>query len=304
MKSSTSNEPMERIAVDILGPLPLTTKGNRFIVIVADYFTKWVEGYAVANHQAETIAEVLVNNIFNRFGLPQTLHSDQGRDFECPLFQQVCQLLGIHKTRTTPWHPQSDGMIERFNRTLEAMLRELVTEKQTDWDTYVSTCCSAYRAVPHEATKFTPNRMMLGRELPLPSHLLAQPPERNPVSRVAYVEKLEEIMQDTHQRARTHLKSAQVHAKREYDKSSREQKWEVDQWVWTYNPSRKVGISLELQQGWEKEPYEIQKMLNDVVFLIQRFNRGKKRIIHVNKLQAIRDPEKILQELKDPKGIP
>ena len=70
-----------------------------------------------------------------------------------------------------------------------------------------------------------------------------------------------------------------------------------------YNLSRKIGISPKVQQGWEKEPYQIKKMLNDVVFLIQRFNKGKKRIIHVNKLQAVRNPEKILQELKDQKGI-
>jgi len=113
---------MERLALDVLGPLPLTEDGNKYILIVADYFTKWVEAYPLPNQEAPTVAEVLVKEYVCRFGVPLLLHSDQGRNFESAVFQGMCQLLGIQKTRTTPYHPQSDGMVERFNRTLEAQL--------------------------------------------------------------------------------------------------------------------------------------------------------------------------------------
>jgi len=156
MKMYGVGEAMERVAVDILGPLPTSRKGNRFIIVIADYFTKWVEAYPVPNHTAEMVAETIATNFFTRFGLPVTIHSDQGRDFESKLFQQMCELLGIEKTRTTPWNPQSDGTVERMNRTLETMLREKVSENQLDWDDHVAISCAAYRAVPHEAMRKTP----------------------------------------------------------------------------------------------------------------------------------------------------
>ena len=111
---------MERIAIDVLGPLPITETGNKYILIVADYFTKWVEAYPMPNQEATTVAELLVKQFICRFGVPPLIHSDQGRNFESELFAEMCQLLGIKKTRTTPYHPQSDGMVERFNCTLES----------------------------------------------------------------------------------------------------------------------------------------------------------------------------------------
>ena len=114
--------PMEHLALDVLGPFPLTEDWNKYILIVADYFTKWVEAYPLPNQEAPTVAEVLVKEYVCCFGVPLLLHSDQGRNFESAVFQGMCQLLGIRKTRTTPYHPQSDGMVERFNRTLEAQL--------------------------------------------------------------------------------------------------------------------------------------------------------------------------------------
>ena len=84
-----------------------------------DYFTKWPEVFAILDQRAATVAEVLVSEFFTRFGVPIELHSDQRRNFEAEAFQEACRLLGIHKTRTTPYHPESDGMVERFNQTLE-----------------------------------------------------------------------------------------------------------------------------------------------------------------------------------------
>lgn len=104
--------PMERIGVDILGPFPVTDSGNRYVLVAMDYFTKWPEAYAVPDQSATTTAEKLVEEMFTRFGVPAELHSDQGRNFESQVFSEVCQRLGVSKTRTTPLHPQSDGLVE------------------------------------------------------------------------------------------------------------------------------------------------------------------------------------------------
>ena len=123
---------MERVAVDILGPLPTSTQGNKYVLIATDYFTKWPEAYPIPNQEAVTVARCLVNQFFSRFGVLLELHSDQGRNFESALFQKLCQFLGVRKTRTMPLHPQSDGMVERMNRTLEAQLAKFVEEHHTD----------------------------------------------------------------------------------------------------------------------------------------------------------------------------
>jgi len=93
--------PMEHIAIDVLGPLPVTEAGNKYILIVADYFTKWVEAFPMANQEACTVAEILVREVVCRFGVPLLIHSDQGRNFEFVLFAEMCRLLSIKKTRTT-----------------------------------------------------------------------------------------------------------------------------------------------------------------------------------------------------------
>ena len=101
-------------------------RGIESSLVVGDYFTKWVEAYALPNQEASTCAEKLVSELFSRFGVPRQLHSDQGRNFESSLFAQMCKILGIEKTRTTPFHPRSDGMVERFNKTLTDMLAKMI----------------------------------------------------------------------------------------------------------------------------------------------------------------------------------
>ena len=114
--------PMQILAVDILGPLPRSEAGNSYILVVGDYFTRWMEAYPIPNQEAATVAEVLVDQWFCCFSVPKQLHSDKGRQFESELMGEVCKILEIQKTRTTPYHPQCDGLVERFNQTLLNML--------------------------------------------------------------------------------------------------------------------------------------------------------------------------------------
>ena len=114
--------PLERVALDILGPLPDSDRGNKYILIIGDFFSKWTEAYAIPNQEATTVARVLVEEFMAPFGIPRQIHSDQGRNFVSKVFQEMCKSLGMDKTRTTPLHPQSDGMVERSKRTIEGVL--------------------------------------------------------------------------------------------------------------------------------------------------------------------------------------
>ncbi|KAL5509722.1 hypothetical protein EMCRGX_G005140 [Ephydatia muelleri] len=172
MEISQTLRPMQRVAMDILGPLPETLRGNKYILVVGEYFTKWKEAFPLKDTEALTIAKVFVNEFVCRFGVPDSLHTDQGRNFEAKVLKEVCQLLGVKKTRTTPYHPQSDGLVERFNRTLLDMLSMAVKDDERDWDLLLPTLLFAYRTSRHVTTGVTPFQLMYGRDARLPEDVL------------------------------------------------------------------------------------------------------------------------------------
>ena len=111
------------MATDILGPLPLTQWGNSYILLVTDHFMNWVEIFAVPDQTANTCADVILNEVIARFGCPLSLHSDQGKNYESKILAELCQLLEVHKTCTSPGNPQCNGQAERFNQTLFKMIK-------------------------------------------------------------------------------------------------------------------------------------------------------------------------------------
>ena len=134
LKPIEVGEPFTFWAMDYMGPLPVTTRGNKHILVVMDHFTKWCEAFATPDQKARTVAEILVNKVFSRFGPPAVLHSDQGANFESNLMHDICTLMGISKSRTTAYHLQCDGLVERQNRTLQAMLTAFCSQHREDWD--------------------------------------------------------------------------------------------------------------------------------------------------------------------------
>ena len=276
--------PMERVAIDILGPLPTSVAGNKYLLIASDYFTKWVEAYAMPNQEAVTVADVLVKEFVCRFGVPLFIHSDQGRNFESAVFGEMCRLLGISKTRTTPLHPQSDGMVERFNQTIENQLSKYVDDHQRDWDMYLPFLMMAYRTAVHETTGHSPSQLMLGRNLRLPIDLVIErPAEESPQLTTSYADHLYKKLEDVHQFAREHLQQASDKMKERYDSSSQGDILNRGDAVWLYHPQRKKGVSPKLARNW-KGPYTVIKRINDLVYRIKLGPRTKPRVVHRNRL--------------------
>ena len=137
MKSFVVGSPMERVTTDIMGPLDRTVSGNKYILVVTDVFTKWTEAYTLRNIESKTVARKFVEEWVCRYGAPRVLHSDQGRQFESSLFKEMCKLLGIKKTHTTALRPQANGQVERFNRTLGALLAIYTQEDPSKWDRHL-----------------------------------------------------------------------------------------------------------------------------------------------------------------------
>ena len=127
------DEPFSRVAMDLVGPLPRSRSGNRYVLVMCDYATRYPEAVPLRNIDAETIAEELVK-IFARVGIPQEIRTDQGSNFQSQLLQELYRLLQVSAIRTSPYHPRTDGLVERFNQTLKSMLRKCAAEEGKDWD--------------------------------------------------------------------------------------------------------------------------------------------------------------------------
>ena len=242
MKMYLTGAPMERVAVDILGPFPVSKNGNRYILVICDYFTKWLDAIAVPNQEAATIADKFVKEFVCKFGVPLQLHSDQGANFESLLFKEVCKLLGIEKTRTTPLRPQSDGLVERANRILANMLSKYVSEQQTDWDEHLPFVLLAYRSSVHSTTGQSPNKIMFGRDVNLPVDLmLGKPVNHSAQSATRYCRDLEKTLTDIHEHARTKMNLECNRMKKTYDYKISCTDYNEGDLVWLFNPRHYKG---------------------------------------------------------------
>ncbi|XP_078799615.1 uncharacterized protein LOC144990300 [Oryzias latipes] len=288
MGSVRVGAPMERIAVDVMGPLNETDRHNRYILVVQDYFSKWVEAYPVPNEQATTVAEKIVSEWVCRYGAPYELHSDQGANFESAVFQGMCELLGINKTRTTPFRPQSDGQVERFNATLQKTLAATAERCHWDWDIMIPYALMPYRATKHSSTGLTPNMMLFGREITEPMDLVVGlPPENLTVDTAPeYVQRLRQRLELSHQLARSVLGRAVERAKRQYDKNICQVQYKIGDAVWyllkgTKRVKNKVRKFLPSYEG----PYFVVDHLDDLVYRIKKGPRSKAKIVHHDKLK-------------------
>ena len=280
--------PLDRLVTDLLGPLPLTPRGNLYILVVTDYLTKWVEIFPVPDQTAVTSAEKILNEVIARYGCPLDLHSDQGRNYESAIFAELCRLLEILKTRTSPGNPCCNGQIERFNRTLVRMIKAYLKGQQRDWDRNLGCLAAAYWSSWHESTRFTPILLMLGREVRLPAEVLFGSGTTHVGQDVAsygqYVELLKKRMQHAHELARAHLKVNAEHHKRDYDAKLNFVVYRLGELVWPLSDRTQLAIAPKLRCPYEG-PYLVLKRVNDLDYVIQLDAKGTRRLVHSNRLK-------------------
>jgi len=292
LKTVISGFPMERLAMDILGPLPLTRHDNKYVLVVEDYFTKWVEAFPLPDQEASTIASVLVESIFCRWGSPLYLHSDQGKNFDSLLLKEVCKLLGIEKTRTTAYHPMSDGLVERYNRTLLNMLSHYVNDRHNDWDDALQPVMLAYRTSVHESTGFTPHFLWTGREVNLPIDIMfgsLQDTPRGDVGKFAW--DLKQKLHSGYELARSFLSKSQERQKEVYDRTKHFRSYEVGDRVGVFFPNIKLGRTKKFAKPW-KGPFVISRKLNDLNYEVKPCGSNKgKVIVHFNRLMSWPDEQ-------------
>ena len=218
MSQNRLGVPMECVCLDLLGPFPKSRSRNKYVLSIVDQFTRWVELFPINNMEAITIAKMFVNEFVSRYGLSRQILTDQGRQFESVLFKEICALMDIDKKRNTSSHPQTNGIQERFNRTIEDMLSKFVSANKRDWDEYLPLLLLAYRSSVHESTKQTPYMMFFGRHALLPVDLLCCPPcTETKMSSNEYVLELQALLRKVYSIARTEMNKASDRQKKTYD---------------------------------------------------------------------------------------
>jgi hypothetical protein len=286
-------EPLERMACDIKGPMVQSDGGNEVILVITDYFTKWTEAYALPNQKAETVAKAIVENFCVRFGMPRVLHSDLGTNFESKLFGEMCRLLGVRKTHTTPYRPQANGQVERFNRTMAAMLQSFIKDfNYPTWDSILPYIMAAYRRTEHQSTGCTPNLMMLGRETSIPLDLIIGAPPGETPCPIEWVQKVREAQRTAHEFARVQLKKSAAAQKRYYDRGRREVQFkEGDPVMYWYKPLAKGALS----RPWTGPVLVRKTWKGSHVFQIQGGVKSKPKIVHGDHLKLYEGTEVVLE---------
>ena len=199
-------QPFDRVGMDIVGPLPKTKNGNLYIVVATEYLTKWPEARAIPDAKASSVISFFYEDIICRHGCPKEILTDRGTHFVNEMLDSLCSKLGVKHRLSTAYHPQTNGLVERFNKTLCETLAKFANENKDDWDLYIPSALFAYRTKRHSTTKHEPFYLTYGRDVTLPVEFLAQEslvlPETDPyedlLKRIqCLTEKLQEDKIDT-----------------------------------------------------------------------------------------------------------
>ena len=222
---------MQRVAVEF----PQTAKGNLHVLVAADYFIQWVKAYAIPHQKAVTEASKLVDKMLCQFSIPEQLHSDQGRQFESSVMQEVCRIFKIHKTRTTSYHLQSDGLIERFNRTLINMLATTVGDHPMEWECHLSKLCVAYNT---DVPRFTPFYLMFRRQAKLPIDVVYSIPSPGSDSVEQYTVDLRKSLQEAYRNVQARMNAVTKREKECYNQKAHGDMFEAMDLVLLHNLQR------------------------------------------------------------------
>ncbi|KAJ8035952.1 hypothetical protein HOLleu_19788 [Holothuria leucospilota] len=296
LQNIRSSRPFQIVCADIT-ELPVTPKGNRYVLVVMDHFSKYVNLYPMADQKATTVSKCLFEHYIRQHGIPEQIHTDQGRQFESDVVKNLCEALGIKKTRTTPYHPQSDGLIERFNRTLKDQIAKFLFQTDGSWDDFLGQVEFAYNTSPHATTGFSPYFLLHGRDPRIPASLISSSPQQSstatPNTPAEYSEALQNRLRRAFQHTVEESTATQDKQKYYYDVNKRFSTYFPGDLVMLNNAAEKrlkvapkwLGpyrvIATKSHSGKEKLVYEIEDLKNP----------GKTTIVHYNRLKPFYDSE-------------
>ena len=273
-------EPFKVVAMDLVGPLPRTASGYKYLLTLMDLHTKYPEAIPLKRVTNEAVLEAFME-IVSRHGIPETILTDQGSVFMSRLTKAVCELLGIDRIRTSPYHPQSDGALEKWHACLKGMIKKSGVDVK-NWDLSLKYLLFAYRDTPHAVTGFTPFELLFGRNVKGPLSLVHASwldQESVGVEAHEWLVNLKEQMRLTSAVVTDREQTAKAKMKKAYDKHAREKVFVIGDEVLVRRP----GLKRKLGDFWEG-PYKITDKISSLNYRIDKPGK-KSKVLHVNLLK-------------------
>ena len=285
LRSITTDHPLQMVFADI-AELPTSRNGYRYILVIIDHFSKYVNIYPMKNQTAQTVAKHIFEDYVTEHGVPETLHTDQGRQFESRLVQQLCQKLGIHKSRSSPYHPQGAGIVERANRVIKEQLARYIADQGGDWDSHLHQLQLAYNSGVHSTTGLTPYFILHGREARVPANITCPVPAGYATSPEQYAVDLHQRLTKAFQYAKQKSQIAQRQQKEGYDKKIRSIKYNTGDLVWLHDPTNARN---KLDPNWTG-PFSILSSSEDGLNykIADIHNERSQKVVHHNRLKLFR----------------
>jgi transposase InsO family protein len=270
-----ATKPFQIMGIDHLGPFPKSRQENRHLIVAIDYHTKWSEIKAVPDTSAFYVVEFLKERIIQHRGIPEMIITDLSSTFRSKRFNEFLREVGIKQLRTSGYHPRTNGLVERFNRTITDMISHYVSESQVDWDEKLNDLQYAYNTSRQESTKETPHQLLYGYN-PVSTEDLQRGVE-------LYKSKPEE-QEKIRRKVIKRMKKMQEKTKKRFDVGRKNRIYEPKEKVLLYVPARKKGKSEKLLLQF-KGPYEIVKRIYTNNYEIQDSLSGRKILVPVERLK-------------------
>ena len=280
------SQPLELVHLDYLTLEP--SKGNiENVLVITDHFTRYALAYASKTQTAQATARILWDNFICHYGFPEQFISDQGRNFESDLIQELCKITGVKKLHTTPYHPQSNDQCERFNSTLCNMLGTFSDEEKSDWKSHLGCMTHAYNCTKHVSTTYSPYYLMFGRHPRLPIDVefgLHKPNCSDNCSKSRYIQKLRRRLNNVHKKASKYSSEQAQKYKTSYDRSVKGPQLQVNDIVLVKIVAHKARH--KIQDKWESEEYIVieQPIPGTPVYRVRPVTGTKVRTLHRNLL--------------------
>ncbi|UYV71667.1 K02A2.6-like [Cordylochernes scorpioides] len=290
----------EKVGMDLLGRFPTSEGGNRWIIVCTDYLTKYAITKALPTSESMEVAKFFIEDVILKHGAPRELITDRGRNFTSSMISDLNNQCRITHRKTTAYHPQTNGLTERLNKTIADMLSMYVDVNHKDWDRILPFVTFAYNTAKQESTGFTPFFLVHGREAETPLDVLFPKllPEDDD-----FIQTLGARAEEARKLARIHSMRSQGSNKHRYDAHHRNIIYQPGDLVWIFIPVRKVGYSEKLMRRYFG-PYKVTRKISDVTYEVETFGnqqgrRKTKDLVHICRMKPYLNPEDQEDQLEE-----
>ncbi|CAF4195533.1 unnamed protein product [Rotaria sp. Silwood2] len=272
--------PFVLIGIDFCSPLPRTPLENQYVLVITDYFTRYITAIALPNCTAESAARALFEEFFCRFGIPSVILSDQGKHFQNKLMENLQKLIGYNHVYSTCYHSQTNGVVERFNATFVTQISKLQNAQHNNWNEFLPAVVFAYNTGIHKSTKFSPFELLYGRSARLPIHV---PPKHFTFLKPNdYFEQLKKTLQIFHEASRDNILLQQQVTRTFYNKNRLNPQLTVGQKVLT----RMVGLKAKLEPTFSPIPKVVVEVYHPI-YIVEDERTHVRSQVHISDLRPL-----------------